>query len=240
MHLDDTGHARMNRAAVAVGAVVGKRPGSRSITEDRNIWRRSCGGERDASDRLSRLARTTKATAEQLPAGLLAPQLRAAGLRNTVEVELESKWTISGCRRINTRWTARGHEEGRHYGGLNRSFVARDSHHPAVLNECGTSGVNLWGTGGIVPHVKRDRSGFHDDQHGTRMIVPTGMPTGCYDYVRDCDVGVIVRFELDVITIGFGLNVKRAEVAASDQCAGKSKGVREARLSDSRGAAATR
>jgi len=60
------------------------------------------------------------------------------------------------------------------------------------------------------------------------------MPTGYYDYVRDCDIGVVVRFELDVITSGFGLNVKRAEVAASDQRAGESNGEREARLTDSR------
>ncbi len=60
------------------------------------------------------------------------------------------------------------------------------------------------------------------------------MPTGCYDNVHDCDVGVIVRLELDVITSGFGINVKRAEVAASDQCAGKANCESEARLSDSR------
>jgi hypothetical protein len=60
------------------------------------------------------------------------------------------------------------------------------------------------------------------------------MPTGCYDYVRDCDVGVIVGFELDVITIGFGLNVKGAEVASSDQGADKANCGSETRLSDSR------
>jgi len=81
--------------------------------------------------------------------------------------------------------------------------------------------------------VERERSGFYDDQDGTRMKVPAGMPAGCYDYVRDCDVGVIVRLELDVITSGFGLDVKRAEVAASDQGADKSSGEREARLTDS-------
>src|SRR2546429_275241 len=44
------------------------------------------------------------------------------------------------------------------------------------------------------------------------MIMPTGIPTGCYDYAHDNDVGVIVRLELGVIITGFGLNVKRAEV----------------------------
>src|SRR5438876_11942507 len=147
---------------------------------------------------------------------------------------LESKRAIPRSVCINTRWTTRGHEEGHHCGSLNRSFVARDPHIPVCLNECGTGGVTRSGAGGIVPMVERDRSGFYDDQHGTGMVVPTRMPTGCYDYVRDCDVGVIVRFELDVITIDFGLNVKRAEVSASDQRAGKIKGGREARLSDSR------
>jgi hypothetical protein len=45
------------------------------------------------------------------------------------------------------------------------------------------------------------------------MEMPPGMPTGCYGDVRDDDVGVVVRLELDVIVSVFGLNVKRAEVA---------------------------
>ncbi len=40
--------------------------------------------------------------------------------------------------------------------------------------------------------VEGDRSGFYNDQHGTRMKVPTLMPTRCEDNVRDYDVGVIV------------------------------------------------
>jgi len=90
------------------------------------------------------------------------------------------------------------------------------------------------GTAGIVPHVKCDRSGFYGHQDGTGMIMPTGIPTGCYDYAHDNDVGVVVRLELGVIITGFGLNVKRAEVAACENCGGKSSGGREARLSDSR------
>lgn len=83
--------------------------------------------------------------------------------------------------------------------------------------------------------------------------MPAGSPTGCYGDVRDYDVGVVlrlelgaitiasgftvgvvVRFDLAVITIGFASNVKRAEVAASDHCAGKSDSEREIRRSDSR------
>jgi hypothetical protein len=60
------------------------------------------------------------------------------------------------------------------------------------------------------------------------------MPTGCYAYGPDFDVGVIVRLELDVITGGFGVNVKPTEVAASDQCPDKSNCGRKARLGDSR------
>src|SRR5436189_2997361 len=67
------------------------------------------------------------------------------------------------------------------------------------------------------------------------MKVPTGMATGCYVYAHDYDVGVIVRLELGVIITGLGLNVKRAEVAACENCGGKSSGGREARPSDSRG-----
>jgi hypothetical protein len=59
------------------------------------------------------------------------------------EIAFASKWTIPRCWRIQTRWTTRGHEEGRHYGGLNRSFVARYPHHPAILKECGSAGVRL-------------------------------------------------------------------------------------------------
>jgi len=76
------------------------------------------------------------------------------------------------------------------------------------------------GTGGIVSHVKRDRSGCHRHQDRAGMIMPTGIPTGCYDYAHDNDVGVIVRLELGVIITGFGLNVKRAEVAACENCGG--------------------
>ena len=94
--------------------------------------------------------------------------------------------------------------------------------------------MNVRGTAGIVPHVKCDRSGFHGHQDGTGMIMPTGIPTGCYDYAHDNDVGVIVRLELGVIITGFGLNVKRAEVAACENCGGKSSGGSEARLRDSR------
>src|ERR1041385_5050195 len=97
----------------------------------------------------------------------------------------ELKRTVSWCVRIKPRWTARGHEEGRHYGGGYGSLVARDPHHPAVLEECGTSGVDVWGAGGIVPHVKRDRTRLHDDQHGARMEVPPGMPSGCHVDVHD-------------------------------------------------------
>src|SRR5438477_9235110 len=61
------------------------------------------------------------------------------------------------------------------------------------------------------------------------------MSTGCYGYVRDCDVGVIMRLELGLITIRVGMNAKRAEVAASDRCAGKSNCGREARPTDLRG-----
>src|SRR5438552_13426262 len=50
-----------------------------------------------------------------------------------------------------------------------RSFVARDPHIPALLNEYGTGGMNGAGAGGIVPMVERDRSGFYDDNHGTGM-----------------------------------------------------------------------
>jgi hypothetical protein len=42
-----------------------------------------------------------------------------------------------------------------------------------------------------------------------------------------------VRLELDVIAVGLGLNVKSAEVTASDDRAGESNSGREARLSDS-------
>jgi hypothetical protein len=60
------------------------------------------------------------------------------------------------------------------------------------------------------------------------------MPTGCYDDVRDYDVGVIVRLELGVIITGLGLNMKRTDVAASNDCGGESIGDRETRLTDSR------
>src|SRR5213596_4055267 len=79
------------------------------------------------------------------------------------------KRTISGIRRINTRWTIRGHEEGHHIVHFHRSFVARDPHIPAFLNEYGTGGMNRAGAGRIVAMVERDRSGFYDDNHGTGM-----------------------------------------------------------------------
>src|SRR5258708_92194 len=77
-------------------------------------------------------------------------------------------------------------------------------------------------------------SGWHF-QHGTGMKVPTRMPTGCYGYVRDHDVGVVVRLELGVISTGLRLNVKRAEVAASNDCGRKVHCGRVARPTDSRG-----
>ena len=90
-----------------------------------------------------------------------------------IEVGLELERAVPWCFRINTPWGTSGKEGARHHGLVNRSFVARDPHGPVCLNESGTGRVNRSGASGIVPMVERDRSGFYDDQHGTRMIVPT-------------------------------------------------------------------
>ena len=60
------------------------------------------------------------------------------------------------------------------------------------------------------------------------------MPTrGCCQS-RHQDVGVVLRLEVDLVTIESGFDVKRAGVAASDRCPGKTNGCGEARLTDFR------
>src|SRR5689334_19655778 len=78
--------------------------------------------------------------------------------------------------------------------------------------------------------VERDGSNLDDDQHGTRMEMPARISGGCNTNGRDHDVGVVVRLDLDVVPIGFGLTVKRAEVATPDSCTDEGNWVGEARL----------
>src|SRR5882757_5345482 len=90
-----------------------------------------------------------------------------------VAIAFDSKRAIAWSVRVNTRWATGRHEERCHHSSVNRSFIARDPHHPAVLKERGTGGVHVRGTGGIVSHVERDRSACHGHEHGAGMIMPT-------------------------------------------------------------------